>query len=287
MITQKLCSKCEIEKPVSEFVKHKSSKDGLNPDCRACVSEYNKKYYQNNKEKIITQNKEYNKRNRDKIIKRYKNYYETNKDQILKHNKEYYQNNKDVILNNQKLYYEQNKEGVAKKQQNYYENNKARILKYHQDYYQKNKEKIRTYQKKWEKANKRKVIEFRKTYYEINKKEIRNRIDEWRKNNPDRVRKNGRKQNHQYRARKRNATVENFDPIEVFERDSYICQLCGCKTSLRYKSQYHLKRSELDHITPLSVGGAHSKQNTQCLCRQCNMNKQNKTDFGDQLRLFE
>ena len=30
---------------------------------------------------------------------------------------------------------------------------------------------------------------------------------------------------------------------------------------------------ELDHIHPVSKGGAHSYANTQCLCRQCNAGK--------------
>ncbi|MBU2249718.1 MAG: HNH endonuclease, partial [Gammaproteobacteria bacterium] len=65
----------------------------------------------------------------------------------------------------------------------------------------------------------------------------------------------------------------------------YICQLCGVKTRPDIKNQYHPKRPELDHIVPLSLGGEHTKQNTQCLCRQCNMTK-NNTGVGDQLRLF-
>jgi len=60
--------------------------------------EYNKKYRENNKDKIAKQKKEWNEKNKDKIKeqrKEYKKeYYENNKDKI----KEYYENNKDKIL---------------------------------------------------------------------------------------------------------------------------------------------------------------------------------------------
>jgi 5-methylcytosine-specific restriction endonuclease McrA len=41
---------------------------------------------------------------------------------------------------------------------------------------------------------------------------------------------------------------------------------------------------ELDHIVPLACGGAHTYQNTQCTCRECNGRK-GATILG-QLRLL-
>lgn len=42
----KVCSKCKIEKPLSEFSKSISTKDGLQSICKRCVNEYNNKYYE-------------------------------------------------------------------------------------------------------------------------------------------------------------------------------------------------------------------------------------------------
>lgn len=44
----KTCSKCKIEKEVTEFNKDKSKIDGLRPDCKSCLKEYR----QANKERI-------------------------------------------------------------------------------------------------------------------------------------------------------------------------------------------------------------------------------------------
>ena len=71
------------------------------------------------------------------------------------------------------------------------------------------------------------------------------------------------------------AHAERIDPIQIFNRDKWICQICGLKTlpSLRGK---HLDRSpELDHIVPLSRGGNHTYGNVQCACRKCNISKGN------------
>jgi hypothetical protein len=92
----KKCTKCGEWKLVSEFYKYKWSKDGLKSQCKMC----DKKYYENNKEKIKEQQKEYRENNKEKI----KEYYENNKEKILKQKKDYYENNKEKI----KDYYENN-----------------------------------------------------------------------------------------------------------------------------------------------------------------------------------
>ena len=83
------------------------------------ISERNKKYYKNNKDKISERNKKYNKK-----------YYENNKDKISEknkiNNKKYRENNKDKI----KQYRENNKKKLAEKKKQYRENNKDKIKQY-------------------------------------------------------------------------------------------------------------------------------------------------------------
>ena len=93
------------------------------------------------------------------------------------------------------------------------------------------------------------------------------------------------KASHLRRARLVNVKSEEFDPREVLERDNYICQLCGRKTRPDFKNPNHSLYPNLDHIVPLIKGGSHIKLNTQCLCRQCNVEK-NSVGTGDQLRMF-
>ena len=77
-------------------------------------------------------------------------------------------------------------------------------------------------------------------------------------------------------ARKRGVSSELVDPLKVFARDKWTCQLCKRKTPRKLRGSYEDAAPELDHITPLSLGGAHSYTNTQCACRRCNGLKSNK-----------
>lgn len=81
-----------------------------------------------------------------------------------------------------------------------------------------------------------------------------------------------RRKNHVRRARLKMATIELFSSSEIFERDGYTCQKCMNPTD---PSSGHNNNEypTLDHIIPLSKGGPHSRWNSQCLCRRCNMDK--------------
>lgn len=67
-----------------------------------------------------------------------------------------------------------------------------------------------------------------------------------------------------------------FDPKirreDVFERDKYICQICGVKcdpNDFGWGSS-GATHPTIDHIIPLSKGGTHTWDNVQCACALCN-----------------
>ena len=64
-----------------------------------------------------------------------------------------------------------------------------------------------------------------------------------------------------------------IDPLKVFERDGWKCQLCGTSTPKSKRGTYDNKAPELDHILPISLGGKHDWSNVQCACRKCNSDK--------------
>lgn len=47
----KVCTICHIEKPLSEFSKHKRYHDGIRSDCKSCHNEYNKRFRESTKGK--------------------------------------------------------------------------------------------------------------------------------------------------------------------------------------------------------------------------------------------
>jgi|SRR6187549_89156 len=72
----------------------------------------------------------------------------------------------------------------------------------------------------------------------------------------------------------RTQMVETVDPLIVFERDKWICQLCNDPVDPKIPGRERMGAS-LDHITPLSVGGEHSYANTQLAHLHCNSSKNN------------
>lgn len=87
---------------------------------------------------------------------------------------------------------------------------------------------------------------------------------------------NRRKGSSARRARFRAALIERFDPLEILDRDGWRCHICGIKTPKALRGTYEPRAPELDHIIPLSAGGDHSRLNTACCCRSCNIKKSDK-----------
>src|ERR1035437_4227845 len=132
----KTCGKCKIEKPVGEFSKHKLHGDGLSSECKVCVFEYNKVYYENNRDTILEQKKVYQDNNKEKISETQKVYHKNNRDTILARQKVYYENNIDKAVEHNKVYYEDNKEDISEKAKVYRDNNKERIAEAKKEYSQ-------------------------------------------------------------------------------------------------------------------------------------------------------
>lgn len=102
----KRCTKCNKEKPITDFNKHKRYKSGYRSDCKSC----NYIYYQENKERISIVTKVYYEANKEKIAKYHKVWYEANKEHVAKINKAYTEANKEKIDAYRKDWLEKNRE---------------------------------------------------------------------------------------------------------------------------------------------------------------------------------
>ena len=99
----KTCSKCKIEKPLSDFSKAKTGKNELRGDCKECCALYREQ----NKDQIKEQRSHYYEQNKDKMKERHSLYYEQNKDKMKEQKALYYQQNKDKVKEQKTLYYQQ------------------------------------------------------------------------------------------------------------------------------------------------------------------------------------
>lgn len=75
------------------------------------------------------------------------------------------------------------------------------------------------------------------------------------------------------RAKRFGVARKYFNESLILERDGWRCQLCGVSTPKRLRGTMDDRAPEIDHIVPLSVGGAHLPENVQCACRKCNRKK--------------
>ena len=120
----KVCIKCGIEKDISEFHLRNSSKKEYRRDCKVCCSLYNKKYREENEEKVKKRKILHYEKNRDRIIEKSKNYRENNYEKVKEkdrlRSKLRYQTRKDDI----KIYSEKHKEKIRENKRRYEEKNK-------------------------------------------------------------------------------------------------------------------------------------------------------------------
>lgn len=71
---------------------------------------------------------------------------------------------------------------------------------------------------------------------------------------------------------RRHPQAERFSRKEIFDRDGWICQLCGLpiEKDLPHRSS---GSASLDHILPLVLGGIHNRANSQAAHYGCNARK--------------
>ncbi len=155
----KVCNKCGVEKPLSEYYKDRGGKFGVKARCKCCEKAYDKAYYEANKDK----KKAYREANKDKN----KAYREANKDKLKAKNKAYREDNKDKLKAKNKAYREDNKD----KLKSYREANKDKMRAYDKAYREANKDKIKAKNKAYYEDNKDELKTQKKAYYEDNKDE--------------------------------------------------------------------------------------------------------------------
>jgi hypothetical protein len=86
------------------------------------------------------------------------------------------------------------------------------------------------------------------------------------------------------RLKTKQTKQESFSIRSVYERDRWVCQICGKKVN---KNRLYPDRmcASLDHIIPLSKGGPHTYNNVQLAHLACNVSKSNKLPESIQLRM--
>lgn len=66
---EKICTSCGVLKPLEMFSRQRERKDGRKSNCKECVSISNKRYVEENKDKVKSRRKRHYEKNKEKYIK--------------------------------------------------------------------------------------------------------------------------------------------------------------------------------------------------------------------------
>lgn len=89
---------------------------------------------------------------------------------------------------------------------------------------------------------------------------------------------------HRRRARIKKAFVDDVDATKVYERDKWMCHICGKKVRKSPRFPRDPEMASLDHLIPLDQQGAHSYANVACSHLRCNLRKHTSAT-GEQLMI--
>lgn len=173
-------------------------------------------------------------------------------------------------------------ECARRKQAGNFDANRAK----YRSWYAANPEKVRAYKAARSVSHDR---EYQRRYYQEHKEIWRERQrlrtmsgksreahNRWLKNNRDKEQLRGRVKQNTRRALTRGQFVEVVDPMEVHSRANGMCGIC--RKPVDRGEKWHV-----DHIDPISKGGAHTYDNVQLAHAKCNMSKGAKVPKGQGL----
>lgn len=168
----KICTKCGIKKPFSEFDKDKTKADGYYSSCKLC----RKSLSQINQSKNKERNKNYRAKNKEILNEKNRQYYNDNKSIINEKRKiAYREKHRDERLNYAKEYRIKNKQKICKIERERYNENPEKYRQKSKNYRLKNLDKVKSYQKNYNTLNREKRNAASREYYRNHKEASRKR----------------------------------------------------------------------------------------------------------------
>jgi 5-methylcytosine-specific restriction endonuclease McrA len=191
---------------------------------------------------------------------------------VVASQQKYYQDNQIKLVQQKRDYRSSNPEKVRESNKKHYHANKEKYAVQNKVYRKDNQETISKTRRLNYIANKEQILSERKKYYSSNRDRCLRVSSGYRKNNKEKYAHKQRIYSATRRARVRGAFVASVNHLDVFERDGYICQLCGSGV-LPFAPVSHPLSPVIDHIIPLAKGGTHEPTNVQTAHLGCNASK--------------
>lgn len=144
----KVCKKCGVEKPFSEFIKEKRHRDGLSSQCKSCNAERYKKYRSANKEKVAESKKKYKETHIEKIREYRRKWYASNPEKSKKNSLKWVEANIEHVRERNRKWHKENSERSKENYRIWKEKNPGRAKESYMKWYVANPEKVRELHRK-------------------------------------------------------------------------------------------------------------------------------------------
>ena len=135
----------------------------------------------------------------------------------------------------------------------------------HAEYTRKYRERNPNKDREYYEANKARIVEQQMQYAKRNWTKTLAKLRAWRKANPEKVQVWVRNRRAKLKGLLGSHTVDDIRALMESQRGK--CVYCRCNIR---------KTFQVDHIVPVSAGGANDKTNLQLLCKTCNLDKRAK-----------
>jgi 5-methylcytosine-specific restriction endonuclease McrA len=109
----------------------------------------------------------------------------------------------------------------------------------------------------------------------VNQQIARERTAQWIEDHPEQARLHGTESSRRRRARKLGNGCERYQDNHIFERDGWVCHLCS-EIIDALLPRNHILGATIDHLIPISLGGADAAENVKAAHNICNSWRHNK-----------
>lgn len=182
---------------------------------------------------------------------------EKNKDHVKKYRKEYERKNANAIALRKKEWFRQNRDSEIERMKKWKADNALAVKNYKKQYAIEHREEIKKRQQE---------------YREQNKETSKQALAAWKEQNPDKVQEHRARYGAARRIRAFNEFAEidrSITKQQLFERDGYICHICGQPINPELPSCDNLS-AVIDHLFPIAFGGQHTWDNVGIAHFSCN-----------------
>mgnify|MGYP003624482155 CR=1 FL=1 len=194
-------------------------------------------------------------------------YCKVNHEQIAATSKKWREANPKKLAATRKKWRAANPEKEAAYQKKWRKANPEKLAAIQKDYNSANREKVAAAQKEYNSANRENIAAYKKKWFEANREKLSSRQKKYNSSHPEILRACQLRR----RARQRGAAGWGYT-TEVhisarWEAFGGLCWMCGGQATA------------MDHVKPISKGGAHWPSNLRPACKSCNSTKRAKWPF--------